>query len=242
MLLNIVVYIKFIMDIYKIKAKDIFSFNLIPWIGQRGLNMDWVSELKKQQYCYISTSKSNVIIPGSFVIISYNNTMYLVDGQHRYELIKQMMQDGINLDNTYITLEVYSCASESGQAYAIFNMVNSRYGANGIVVDDSVPLILEEMLKRFPKQCKYNGNTATYAPYCNLDTLSRAIKDSDILRRLDVNKVLEYIDKYNVEYGKFLFNHDTTHYTKCNTKSGFYLPYKGANCSWFKDMIKYYCI
>lgn len=70
------------MDIYKIKAKDISTYNLIPWIGQRGLNMDWVMELKKQQYYYISTSKSNVIIPGSFIVVMYNNIMYLVDG-HR---------------------------------------------------------------------------------------------------------------------------------------------------------------
>lgn len=230
------------MDIYKIKAKDILTYELVPWIGQRGLNMDWVSELKKQQYYYISTSKSNVIIPGSIIVIQYNNIMYLVDGQHRYELIKQMLDEGINMDETYITLEVYTCASDSDQAYAIFNMVNSRYGANGIIVDDSVPIVLDALLGRYPKQCKYNGNTATYAPYCNLDTLSRAIKDSDILRRLDSQKVVEYIEKYNNEHGWFLYKHNEDRYKKCHDKSQFYLPYKGANCSWFKDMIKEYSL
>lgn len=153
-----------------------------------------------------------------------------------------MIQDGINLDNTYITLEVYSCASDSDQAYAIFNMVNSRYGANGIVVDDSIPIVLQKISEKYPQQCVSRGNLATYAPYCNLDTLSRAIKDSDIMRRLDTNTLIEYINKYNDEYGQYLYNYDKAHYDKCSKKSSFYLPYKGANCSWFKDMIKHYSI
>lgn len=70
------------MEVHKIKAKDILTYNLVSWIGQRGLNMDWVLELKKQQYYYISTSKANAIIPGSFIVIKYDNIMYLVDG-HR---------------------------------------------------------------------------------------------------------------------------------------------------------------
>lgn len=106
-------------------------------------------------------------------------------------------------------------------------LVNSRYGANGIVVDDSIPVILDALLIKYPKQCKYNGNTATYSPYCNLDALSRAIKDSDILRRISTDKLLEYVDKYNDEYERYLYEYDKVHYVKCYSKSGFYLPYKG---------------
>lgn len=32
-----------------------------------------------------------------------------------------MVDDNMYLDNTYLTLEVYNCASDSEQAYAIFN-------------------------------------------------------------------------------------------------------------------------
>lgn len=121
-------------------------------------------------------------------------------------------------------------------------LVNSRYGANGIVVDDSIPIVLNALLEKYPKQCKYNGNTATYAPYCNLDTLSRAIKDSDVLRRVTPHDLIGHIDKYNNEYGWYLYNYDKDHYKKCHDKSEFYLPYKGANCSWFKELVKQYSL
>lgn len=121
-------------------------------------------------------------------------------------------------------------------------LVNSRYGANGIIVDDSIPIILDALYFKYPKQCKYNGNTTTCSPYCNLDTLHRAIKDSDILRRISTDKLLEYVNKYNDEYGKYLYEYGNTHYIKCYNKSGFYLPYKGANCSWFRDLIKHYSL
>jgi len=217
------------MEVSRIQANDFVSKDIVLWIGQRGLNPQWVAELKRQQYSYISTCGGLPIIPGSLIIIEYNGVSYLIDGQHRRQLLIEMLKEGVNLANTYVAVETYLCTTEQ-QAVAIYNMVNSRYGSNGITIDDSVESIITYLKQQCPKQIV---NDKSYAPYLNPVALEKEIKDSDVMRYCTAEEVINAIIETNTEYGNKLLIANPTQHAKAKSLGSLFLVYKGTNARWF---------
>lgn len=231
------------MEIYKynvIQFLDFMSSKAVIWENQRGINMDWVQELKKQQYEYLKVKGRNPIIPGSIVLVNYQDTNCLIDGQHRYQMILEMLREGVDFTNTYISVEIYKCFDDNEKAYSIYNMVNSRYGANGIIKDDGAKYIIEYLTKKFPLQSQ--DSEKSNAPYFSTRHLERAIKDSDILRYKSVEEIIQAILDANLLHGNELYisqkSNSKNHYERCYKLGGFFLPYKKANCSWFLELSK----
>jgi len=102
-----------------------FILNVFPWSCQRGLNEDHVNSL-------VESIKRRKIIIGAFKVIrNIDGEIRCIDGQHRTEALKKIMEDDARF-NCNILVEVYDVEdfeSEEANEYfkdanCVLNMVN----------------------------------------------------------------------------------------------------------------------
>lgn len=107
-------------------ARD-FILNVVPWSCQRGLNEDHVNSL------FESIKRRKKIIGTFKVIRNIDGEVRCIDGQHRTEALKKIMENNAKF-NCNILVEVYDVEdfeSEEANEYfkdanCVLNMVNSN--------------------------------------------------------------------------------------------------------------------
>lgn len=94
-----------------LNCADFITRGIPIWPGQRVINPAWIRELKQQQQYQFIAKYQRPIFPGSIVIVQYNGASYIVDGQHRYQLMKELFAEGVNLSTSYLLLEIHDCTT-----------------------------------------------------------------------------------------------------------------------------------
>lgn len=226
------------MSYSKVSSVNELLMNDYPlWTGQRIINHAWVEELKNNQLEFIK--KFNCILfPGSFIIITWRGIQYLVDGQHRYETLKELNRMRIDMSNASVVVEHYDCGTNEELARSIYVMANARYYNNGTIDRAGNPyeqtggnLVAMAIQKLYESQIRPNS---TRAPYFDINDLLREINESRILCNLSADQVIKLIQDENTKFGACLKNYDKGKYNNCSAK--FYLVYHSPKCRWFKQL------
>ena len=110
-------YVKNNIEYYLADARQ-FIINIIPWSCQRELNENHVNIL-------VDSIKRRNLIIGSFKVIrNDNNEIRCIDGQHRTEALKKIMENDAKF-NCNILIEVYNVEDfESEEANELFKDAN----------------------------------------------------------------------------------------------------------------------
>lgn len=169
------------------------------------------------------------------VVVNYNRTSYLIDGQHRYEVMKQMIVEHVDMNNVHILIEVHDCGNNLEFANSLYYMANNRYNTNGTItnlgvvnVDENAKIVVTTICNKFREQTSHNPSTK--APYFDPNILLAEINQSEIIRNKTSNEVIE---AENRAYFEYMRQSDIRH---LNCKARFYLPYKDAKCRWVRKL------
>ncbi len=226
------------MEIQAKCVRELLALPIALWPGQRVLNTSWVQELKKQQLEFIKNFGAP-IMPGSFIFVKYNNTHYLVDGQHRYQLLRELFVEEVDLNRTSVCLETYNCEGDLPKAQSIYAMVNARYYNNGTIDQSGATfentLATNKVVSAVEAACRAQVKAnKTMAPYFDISDLSREINNSGIMQRKSAEEVVDLIKQANVEFAKLLYQLNSDQYKKCT--GGLFLVYKEPRCRWFREI------
>lgn len=206
---------------------------------QRSINSEWVARLKRIQYEY--RNKFGVFcFPGSIILGEYNNNWYLVDGQHRMQVLKEISYERPEINNYYITIEMYQCGDNLNLLRSIYAMANDRYITNGAINkegtvytnNDCASQVVKWLQNTYPLQ-----TSGSSAPKFDCNLLSKYINESGKINNGNITKFCCLIETVNREYAQILYNKDRTQYDKCLKLSGFFLPYKQPKCKWIEEIL-----
>lgn len=232
-----------------ISVHELFSIEIYQYPNQRPLNRDWVEKLRIIQNNYIKKYGCPIIV-GAFSLIELNERCYMIDGQHRLELLKQLYSDNINLNNCNVNIINYKCCDDNSEdrfnlANEIYEMVNSQYSNNGNIDSNGkvyngtevTNQVLNLIQKSFPKtiKCK-DKNIKIVAPYFDLNDLAREINKSRITDIKTAKEIFEDIMSFNESFGEVLKKNNFKQFQRSESIEGFYLPYFLTKCSWFSKI------
>lgn len=177
--------------------------DLVPEVNnasfQRNVDQDHVNklteELKKSNHCV-----------GTFKAVKYDNTLELIDGQHRILALQNIMKDDA-LFNPELFLEVYTIIENSAKrewfnrANNVKNFTEEDLSNN---MDDIVDQVIEHLKQQFQgniKPAKVTGATLK-RPNMNEQELTRKLKECVLKNNYkDALVIQNKIIQLNQEYG-----------------------------------------
>lgn len=228
-------------EIKLLSGNELLGMNIKPSRNQRPLNQDTVRQLIEKQKQYIALYGSPIVL-GTIIITITNGNMELLDGQHRYEMLKNLYYDSINLADTQIaTLLVYNPSPE--QINALYVMANKTYDINGNIDKESGTVfitavqatdLINELSKYFNNFNTQVRSGSLSAPHFDIAHLLLKINTSGILNRKAINEIIKIILQENerkLNSGRL----SQEQINKCTDK--FYLVYGKPKCAWFDDIV-----
>lgn len=158
-------------SIVVIKAED-FVRDTRPWIYNRKLDDDNIAELKKKYLLYDKVYSPLWNISIIYDELSEERTkLYILDGQHRREVLKQLLQEG-NIDkNMDIICTIYNIKDCQGDNKKIATELFKK-------INNNLPLNLKDIPDTFVQ-----------------DVVDRIISD----KVLNPNKSIKTIEKPNID-------------------------------------------
>lgn len=196
--------------IANISIKNLLKEEIIKPQIQRILDRDKVLEIVKTQDLYYKSGKKYFNFMGLINIHCCQDTSnnYLVDGQHRYESVRELYNN-YNYKNELINVEVVKVKTEEELIYN-YNMINKN---------TELPEFPDDIDKNIPENValyffgKYPGvfvtTKRTKRPYINKNLFQEAlgILNSEINRRLKCKKtkeeLIDIIDEKNERMSKW---------------------------------------
>lgn len=223
-------------------ADGFLDQNFEIWPGQRPLNEDHVTMLLEKQQEFIQT-RGSPLFAAAFVVINCKNKTYLIDGQHRREILTRLPDR--YLSSTSITVTNLNCGDDGLLATDIYLQCNDGYATNTSISEDKrficknrddAILIVEELRRLYPKQV---GKSNCNAPNFHPEDLAQMINESGILEHKDYKDVIKLIIAKNKSVGIALKDLNDNQWRTANGKSGFFLPYqKPPRFGWLKSHLK----
>lgn len=218
---------------------DFLCWNLHKMVDQRLVNTDWVIKLKQKQYQHRITFGS-FVFPGSIVIAEYCGQWYLVDGQHRSQMLKEIAHESPDVKAANINVERYLCGNNLPLLQSIYAMANDRYIFNGTLnaegkifaTNDVAQIIVRWLQNKYPLQVG-----STLAPKLDCNILMKFINESCKVNSGNANIVCNLIETANLEFSQILSTTNAVQYERCLRLSGFFLPYKQAKCRWMNEIL-----
>jgi hypothetical protein len=209
------------------------------WGAQRPVNIDIVEKYKTEQRRLCDKFRNPIII-GDIIFCNLNGVEYLLDGQHRMEMIRSLRAEGMDFSNTTVSVQTFVVTTNE-DVNLLYLVANTRYTNNGNI--DGLGNIYQtsataqEVIDRlkihfnnFANQCKAN---ARKAPFFDINDLTRELNKSGLLTRKSVDEIVNLIVEQNT------LKKDKLKHTEINgCKDGFYLVCRNPKCSWIYDIIK----
>ena len=191
---------------------NIFEKNMkIPDI-QREINKEWVEKLHTN--FIIDYKKQNYYNFDRFHLCSLNNELYLLNGQHRYQVLKKINNNNIQIE---FKIEEVNSIEEMNELFMKYN--HSR--PSKILQNTSNQLIVNNVRKHFTNKYMSYMSTSNNnrRPQINLDTLMDYIEDNNIIQVLkikDSSILIEMIEELNNYYRGLKY--DYTQWKEWNVK------------------------
>jgi hypothetical protein len=194
---------------------------IIPKI-QRECDIERVEEIKKYQKEFYSKNKCFNFI-GCIYICELNNNWYLIDGQHRYSVMKDLYDTGNNFD---IFVNIISVTSME-EVYTFFKIINKSLPLpNWIKEGTDAGIDIKEYIKgKYPKIIK--ASQKPRKPHINVDIFVEKLliqlkgrNIPDLINYIE-NENTTHLDKLNLLVDKYPDLNNVI--TKATEKNKFYL-------------------
>lgn len=223
-------------DILQATPHQLISEYYSIWPGQRGVNFEWIETMYNEQVKYYQHTGC-FIFPGSIIVVTYNNKNYIVDGQHRHEVMVKLTKAGYDLSGLQLAVQVYNC--ENAQSISeIFKFSNNRYTTNAPLeqalnagLGQPVQSLSNYKAKEVAQRVQIAFRAQAGQHGCIAPKFDVGLLESELLARETEKGILT---KYTVDeiYGKILALNDKVRMALQNNpqivtecQAGFYLPY-----------------
>lgn len=236
-------------------VEQIAEIEMIPWPSQRPVNIARINHLYKEQLAF-HQRHGFYLFPGTLVCIEYYNRFYIIDGQHRYETIKNLYNNRLIKDtikNVPVTVEMYDSLNDRELANSIYRMVNDIYVTNGTIDDEGRVIDMSDDLtyvtrkndirkyfeKRFEKQIAATGRTTICAPSWDPGHFEKIMNEpmhKNIIMGLGndyLHTIINVFDQFNNEAWAKISDAQRK---RCI--SGLYCVYGNTECKWFSSILK----
>ena len=218
----------------QITGPKILTLNYSVWENQRPLNPNTVQNYKIQQLNMIRLF-GKPIFTDDIILAEYQNRNYLVDGQHRLEMIKQLMTEGVVFES--VQIKIFECKTYE-QITALYIMANTHYTINGNIdsngnlhqnVNKTQTVIdrLRAQYNNFTNQNRQRKGDTLNAPYFDIGDLTSQLNSSVFLRSKSVDEIMALITRANDQKRREITPKQIT-----NCLDGFYLCYGAPKCRW----------
>jgi len=207
--------------LFKTDARDFIPVINI-WAQQRQISKEHIKKLEKEVI-----SKKH--FKGNMKLLrDKDNNCRLIDGQHRYHALKNIMEKDSKF-NIYLILEIYETDSfDSDKSIEIFKEVNNCLNVelNDLPDKQSINL-LKELIDFFPKMIKdVKEGKRVNSPCINKRILYNQLKKYFTYSKCDYKNILKQIVETNNKYGmrgRNGFKKSTVKQYEKAKKKGFYL-------------------
>ena len=196
----------------------------IPSI-QREIDDEWVEELYESQIQ--DYNKKGYIDLGMFELCILDDNIYLLNGQHRYMVLRKLLN---TINNIYIDVKIQEVKTEH-EMNILFQKVN-KSRPSIILKNSNIQVIINQFRKLFKKYfVNYLvASNKPHRPHINLDNLITEIIELEIIKKLQIKRgqqlfdlVIELNNYYkNLEINKMLkwnIKDFDKIYSKCKEKS-----------------------
>lgn len=237
----------------------------VPLDIQRPLNPGRVKLLKNMQIEMLQTMRSRqllgyqMLFVNSLVLVEYQRTFYVLDGQHRLTVLKELYTEGLDISHVKLSINYHYVGEDLQLFMFIYKQCGNTYGHEGVVapnpgltpvgqapvavapstpplvaaINDAVKLITE----KFGRQLA-TGDRDASCPRFNPTALQRELLQVVPIQRWTARQIFDKICQVNDAYGAGItisFNKSVTGIgdsQKLKCVAGFYLPYAAPHCRW----------
>ena len=189
-----------------IDARILLKFIKLPEI-QREVDEQWVTTLEEN----IRAESQHNGVPSLDIvdICSLNNELYLINGQHRYYVMKNLIQSG-DYDSIPIIahIKIVNNETELNNKWSISN--SSRKVT--IMKNTSHQKITNGLRKHLQNNysCYISSSNFPYRPNINLNSLIEKIEQIDFIKKLNIQsakRLIELIEEINDYYKSISYKH-----------------------------------
>lgn len=230
---------------------QLLEVRLQDWASQRVINLAWVTSLYNEQLRYFH-KRGKYLFVGSLTFVRLRGGLYIVDGQHRLEMIKRMAGDALDKAKflgTEINVQIYDVDSHD-EGNEIYSMANRKYNSNGNFDEngDVVPLandmeysIIRKKIAAYFRdnygQTQLSTGTTARAPKWCMNDMEIILNKEEIKNKI-LSKGEMYMEiiirEFKIFNGRVKIPSDRKQ--KCT--DGLYCVYGQTNCKWFETFIK----
>ncbi len=212
---------------------------------QRELDLEWIASLK--QKIIVHRQDKGYFFLGTFEVACLNNSLYMLNGQHRYFVVKDLESEF--KEDIPVEMKIYTVSSKE-EMHELWMKVNGSKPSK-LCKSTSTQVIVNSIKKYFVQNySRYITNAdKPIRPNINLDQLEMALNDHDTLKTLNIDsseKFVLMIEKLNNFY-KYsdttkwkAWSIDETLVMKCKTKNILKPLFLGifANFEWLKRIVE----
>ena len=212
---------------------------------QRELDLDWIQSLK-QKICKHKQENGYYFI-GAFEVACLHNSLYMLNGQHRYFVVKDLVSEF--KEEIPVEIKIYTVSSKE-EMQDLWMKVNGSKPSK-LCKSTSTQVIINSIKKYFVQNYpKYITSVDRPArPNINLEQLERALNENDTLKRLNIDSsehFVSMIEKLNNFYkysdtSKWKsWSIDESIVMKCKTKNVLKPLFLGifTNFEWLKRIVE----
>jgi hypothetical protein len=222
------------MEKYYTTSQNFESIKDIPlWKNQRDCDLHRIDKMVQDQLTYYNKYRQ-FTFPGSLVVAIVDNKSYLIDGQHRREVVKEIKVLYPDLP-IMLNIEERYCHSEEhvNDIYVMINNVNTN---NCMIKDGEIDPQGEKLkdlhVALIKKYDKIWSDQYKKYPYISKNTFDDKIRKIKHFDELTVPQIMRQFRKRNVNYGDELKLNSPDAYKKAKEKGGFYLHHEKPNSKW----------
>lgn len=189
----------------KISAKELILINV--WKGNRIIDMNHVKDIKEKIGNKIDILDNGYKIVKIIEKDAGNNPVevyYLVDGQHRQEVLRDYYKDIPNLKDDFEVLIMEKYLESEEEIIEYFNALNNtkpmQWSEPNLIINKYIIALTTEFNKI--KNNKMIRDKTTVRPYLSADKLREVLNmnfDKLKSRPSDINAFVERVKKYNQE-------------------------------------------
>ena len=126
-----------------VSCDDLVTIDPPIWDNQRPPNRFWIDKIKSDQKDFFR-KYNKLCFPGTIVLIEYTEKIYIADGQHRYQAIKELINEGFDLTPVQLVVQTFHCGNDHTLAKDTYFCSNKR-------CEDNVGVSVIEEQRNIPK-------------------------------------------------------------------------------------------
>jgi hypothetical protein len=166
------------------KLRDLCAMNPEIWKHQRTLDKDRVNQLTKMLMENIKT-RGELCIRNPIFLCQYHGKLYIIDGQHRYSALINIVNMGYYGD-LYVYAMIIQCNTEEDMRFEFNNINNTTPVPKCFITPDQyINLAMGELKKHYPNFKETTGRVNR--PNINVDDVKSLLIENNITKIFDLN-------------------------------------------------------